>query len=123
MATKEDILEQIFEEYLLHKDYFVRHNINSDDDGNDAAFPGRRAGRSWSTAERGTASSIFRWVLTSEQFRLADEPGCGNIGRSATLENSPRFPLSHSLRNGDNSSNSSLWSRTSFRGKAIGRTV
>ena len=27
MATKEDILEQIVEEYLIHKDYFVRHNI------------------------------------------------------------------------------------------------
>lgn len=26
MATKEDILEQIVEEYLLHKGYFVRHN-------------------------------------------------------------------------------------------------
>lgn len=27
MATKEDILEQIVEEYLTHKWYFVRHNI------------------------------------------------------------------------------------------------
>ena len=27
MATKEDVLEQIVEEYLLHKGYFVRHNI------------------------------------------------------------------------------------------------
>jgi hypothetical protein len=27
MATKEDILEQIVEEYLLHRGYFVRHNI------------------------------------------------------------------------------------------------
>lgn len=27
MATKEDILEQIVEEYLLHKGYFVQHNI------------------------------------------------------------------------------------------------
>ncbi len=27
MATKEDILEQIVEEYLLHKGYFVRHNV------------------------------------------------------------------------------------------------
>ena len=27
MATKEDILEQIVEEYLLHLGYFVRHNI------------------------------------------------------------------------------------------------
>ncbi|MBL7203842.1 MAG: hypothetical protein ISS63_05850 [Desulfobacteraceae bacterium] len=27
MATKEDILEQLVEEYLLHKGYFVRHNI------------------------------------------------------------------------------------------------
>lgn len=27
MATKEDILEQLVEEYLLHDGYFVRHNI------------------------------------------------------------------------------------------------
>lgn len=27
MATKEDILEQIVEEYLLHEGYFVQHNI------------------------------------------------------------------------------------------------
>lgn len=27
MATKEDILEQLIEEYLLHKGYFVRHNV------------------------------------------------------------------------------------------------
>jgi hypothetical protein len=27
MATKEDILEQVVEEYLIHKGYFVRHNI------------------------------------------------------------------------------------------------
>jgi hypothetical protein len=27
MATKEDILEQIVEEYLSHQGYFVRHNI------------------------------------------------------------------------------------------------
>ena len=27
MATKEDILEQIVEEYLIHQGYFVQHNI------------------------------------------------------------------------------------------------
>jgi len=27
MATKEDILEQLVEEYLLHQGYFVRHNV------------------------------------------------------------------------------------------------
>jgi hypothetical protein len=27
MATKEDILEQIVEEYLIHRGYFVRHNV------------------------------------------------------------------------------------------------
>jgi hypothetical protein len=27
VATKEDILEQIVEEYLLHEGYFGRHNI------------------------------------------------------------------------------------------------
>lgn len=29
MATKEDILEQLIEEYLLQDGYFVRHNITS----------------------------------------------------------------------------------------------
>ena len=27
MATKEDILEQIVEEYLVHKGYFFQHNL------------------------------------------------------------------------------------------------
>lgn len=27
MATKEDIVEQLVEEYLLHDGYFVRHNV------------------------------------------------------------------------------------------------
>jgi hypothetical protein len=27
MATKEDLLEQIVEEYLVHKGYFVQHNV------------------------------------------------------------------------------------------------
>ena len=27
MATKEDVLEQIVEEYLVHKGYFVQHNV------------------------------------------------------------------------------------------------
>ena len=27
MATKVDILEQIVEEYLVHKGYFVQHNL------------------------------------------------------------------------------------------------
>ncbi|MGV8934178.1 MAG: hypothetical protein ACOH1I_06125 [Gallionellaceae bacterium] len=27
MATKEDILEQLVEEFLIHKGYFVRHNV------------------------------------------------------------------------------------------------
>ncbi len=50
--------------------------------------------------------------LTPEQFRTAGEAGCGKDGRSATLENSSSFPLSHSLDGGNNSPNSSLWSRT-----------
>ena len=50
--------------------------------------------------------------LGPEQFRLAGEKGCGKAGRSATLENSSSFPLSHSHDGGDNSSNSSLRSRT-----------
>ncbi len=27
MATKEDILEQLVEDFLIHRGYFVRHNI------------------------------------------------------------------------------------------------
>lgn len=27
MATKEDILEQLVEEFLIHRGYFIRHNI------------------------------------------------------------------------------------------------
>jgi len=27
MATKEDILEQLVEEFLIHRGYFVRHNV------------------------------------------------------------------------------------------------
>ena len=27
MATKEDVLEQVAEEYLLHQGYFVQHNV------------------------------------------------------------------------------------------------
>lgn len=27
MATKEDMLEQLVEEFLLHRGYFVRHNV------------------------------------------------------------------------------------------------
>lgn len=50
--------------------------------------------------------------LTPEQFRCAGDGGCGKAGPSGTLENSASFPLSHSLDGGDNSPNSSLWSRT-----------
>ena len=50
--------------------------------------------------------------LSPELFRMAGETSCGKAGRSATLENSSSFPLSHSLDGGDNSPNSSLWSRT-----------
>jgi hypothetical protein len=27
VATKEDILEQLVEEFLIHRGYFVRHNV------------------------------------------------------------------------------------------------
>ena len=46
--------------------------------------------------------------LSPEQSRMAGETGCGKDGRSATLENSTSFPLSHSHDGGDNSPNSSL---------------
>jgi hypothetical protein len=35
MATKEDILEQLVEEYLIHRGYFVRHNIKFKPDKSD----------------------------------------------------------------------------------------
>lgn len=38
MAAKEDILEQIVEEYLLHAGYFVRHNIKFKPDSTDPGF-------------------------------------------------------------------------------------
>jgi len=38
MATKEDILEQIVEEYLIHKGYFVRHNLKFVPDKNRPDF-------------------------------------------------------------------------------------
>ena len=41
--------------------------------------------------------------IRREQFRLAGKTGCAKDGRSATLENSPHFPLSHNLDGGENS--------------------
>lgn len=38
MATKEDILEQLVEEYLSHKGYFIRHNIKYLPDKNHPDF-------------------------------------------------------------------------------------
>lgn len=38
MAQKEDILEQIVEEYLIHKGYFVQHNIKYRPDKKDRDF-------------------------------------------------------------------------------------
>ena len=35
--------------------------------------------------------------VSPEEFRLAGDTGCGKAGRHATLENSPKFPLSSSL--------------------------
>ena len=43
--------------------------------------------------------------VSPEEFRLAGETGCGRAGRYATLENSPNFPLSHNLDDGDNLEN------------------
>ena len=41
--------------------------------------------------------------LSPGRFRMADETGCGQAGRSATLEHSTSSPLSHSLDGGKNS--------------------
>ena len=41
MATKQDILEQIVEEYLIHKGYFARHNIKFRPDKNHPEFNAR----------------------------------------------------------------------------------
>lgn len=38
MAQKEDILEQIVEEYLIHKGYFVQHNVKYRPDKTDPDF-------------------------------------------------------------------------------------
>ena len=38
MAQKEDILEQIVEEYLMHKGYFVQHNVKYRPDKKDPDF-------------------------------------------------------------------------------------
>ena len=46
--------------------------------------------------------------LSPEQFRMAGKTDCGNAGRSAALENSSSFPLSHSHNGVDSSPNSSL---------------
>lgn len=42
MATKEDILEQIVEEYLVHKGYFVQHNIKFRPSRNHPNFDARQ---------------------------------------------------------------------------------
>ena len=42
MAQKEDILEQIVEEYLIHKGYFVQHNIKYRPDKNDRDFDSQK---------------------------------------------------------------------------------
>ena len=49
---------------------------------------------------------------TPQEFRLAGENRWGKDGRDAALENSSSFPLSHIPDDGDNSTNSSLLSRT-----------
>jgi hypothetical protein len=41
MAAKEDILEQIVEEYLLHAGYFVRHNLKFRPSRDDKGFKSR----------------------------------------------------------------------------------
>lgn len=38
MSAKEDVLEQIVEEYLLHEGYFVRHNLKFRPDPNDCGY-------------------------------------------------------------------------------------
>lgn len=38
MSQKEDILEQIVEEYLTHKGYFVQHNIKYRPDNEDPDY-------------------------------------------------------------------------------------
>ncbi len=42
MAAKEDILEQIVEEYLLHMGYFVRHNLKFRPQKGDRGFNSRQ---------------------------------------------------------------------------------
>jgi hypothetical protein len=42
MAQKEDILEQIVEEYLTHQGYFVQHNVKFRPDRNDAGYDAKK---------------------------------------------------------------------------------
>lgn len=42
MATKEDILEQLVEEYLLHEGYFVRHNLKFKPQANHPDFDSKK---------------------------------------------------------------------------------
>ena len=51
----------------------------------------------------------MRWEdISLKQVHLAGGTDRGKDGRCATLENSPNFPLSHSLDGGENSIKSSL---------------
>ncbi|HLK22798.1 MAG TPA: hypothetical protein VKT81_27825 [Bryobacteraceae bacterium] len=84
MATKEDILEQLVEEFLIHRGYFVRHNVkylprkdhvdfNSKHDSNHSdidvlAFHPRRSG-----ADRVWAVSCKSWQAGFDPAVKIDE--------------------------------------------------
>ena len=85
-----------FRDACLNSHWFV--------DINDA----RRSIETWRVHYNTVRPHSSLGFLSPEQFRMAGETGCGKDGRSATLENSMSFPLSHSHDGGDNSPNSSL---------------
>ena len=85
-----------FRDACLNSHWFV--------DINDA----RRSIETWRVHYNTVRPHSSLGFLSPEQFRMAGETGCGKDGRSATLENSTSFPLSHSHDGGDNSPNSSL---------------
>lgn len=78
MATKEDILEQIVEEYLVHKGYFVQHNLkflprkdhpdfvtNQDSNHSDIDVVGQRSTASPTTKTTRLTSALMGLIGTT----------------------------------------------------------
>ena len=85
----------------------IRHAIDSIEGFLDLA-DARRTIEAWRVHYNTVRPHSSLGFLSPELFRMAGETSCGKAGRSATLENSSSFPLSHSHDGGDNSTHSSL---------------